>query len=128
VICILDTCTFIWLCSEPSALSEKARMVIDDAGMDLTLSDVSAMEITMKWTAGKIVLPDPPRIWIEAQARKWALASVEVTRNDIYRSGELPDHHRDPFDRLLIATAINQEATILTPDVSIRRYPVSTCW
>jgi PIN domain nuclease of toxin-antitoxin system len=91
---LLDTCTFIWLCADPEKLSATAREAIDaDAG--LLLRDVSALEITLKWQAGKL---------------------------------ELPDHHRDPFDRLLVATALAAGATILTPDPAVRRYPISTRW
>ena len=125
---ILDTCTFIWLCSKPSALSKAARLAIDDPSRELAISDVSVMEITMKWAAGKIELPDPPRTWIETQARIWNLASLALTRDDIYRSGELADHHRDPFDRLLVGSALTRNAAIVTPDAAIGKYPVSICW
>lgn len=125
---ILDTCTFIWLCSEPSLLSRAARQLIDDPRNDPALSDVSVMEITMKWSAGRIELPDPPRIWIEAQTQTWNLTALVLTREDIYRSGELPEHHRDPFDRLLVGSALNHNATIITPDAAIRKYPVSSAW
>ncbi len=49
-------------------------------------------------------------------------------REDMYRAGELPHHHRDPFDRLLVAAAIRANATILTPDDAVQRYPVSCRW
>jgi PIN domain nuclease of toxin-antitoxin system len=49
-------------------------------------------------------------------------------REHMYRIGELPEHHRDPFDRLLIAAALTEGATILTPDPAIHRYPVSCRW
>ena len=126
--CLLDTCTFIWLCSEPERLSQASKNAIDTADTPLLLSDVSALEITLKWTARKIVLPDPPRHWLERQVSTWALKCLAVTRADIYRAAELPGYHRDPFDRLLVATALNSNATILTPDEAIRQYPVSWRW
>ncbi len=125
--CLLDTCTFIWLCAEPERLSDRARAAIDDAER-LLLSDASTLEITLKWQAGKLGLPDPPRRWIEAQVATWSLEGRAIGRDDIYRAGELPDHHRDPFDRLLVAAALNTDATLLTPDAAVRRYPVSTTW
>jgi PIN domain nuclease of toxin-antitoxin system len=125
---LLDTCTFIWLCAEPERLSDTARTAIDSAGADLLLSDVSTLEITLKWSADKIQLPDPPRNWIEAQVAAWSLDCRAIGRDDIYRSAELPALHRDPFDRLLVATAINLNATILTPDDAIQAYPVSYRW
>jgi PIN domain nuclease of toxin-antitoxin system len=125
---LLDTCTFIWLCAEPQRLSEAARAVVDAPESGLLLSDASALEITLKWKAGKIHLPDPPRLWIERQLSAWGLDCRALRRGDIYLAGELPEHHRDPFDRLLVAVAINCGATILTPDSAIQRYPVSSRW
>ena len=125
---LLDTCTFIWLCADPESLSHVARSAIDSTDSSLLLSDASALEISLKWNAGKIDLPDPPRHWIESQIAAWSLDCRAVEREDIYRSAELPHHHRDPFDRLLVASAINLNATILTPDDAIRAYPVSCRW
>lgn len=125
---LLDTCTFIWLCAEPERLSDTARSAIDATDTSLLLSDVTALEITLKWSAGKIVLPDPPRHWIETQIAAWSLDCRALSREDIYRAGELPHYHRDPFDRLLVSVAINANATILTPDDAIRTYPVSCRW
>jgi PIN domain nuclease of toxin-antitoxin system len=125
---LLDTCTFVWLCADPQRLSETAKAVIDATETTLFVSDASALELTLKWKAGKIHLPDPPRLWIEQQLATWGLDCRPLTREDIYRAGELPEYHRDPFDRLLVAIAINRGATILTPDTAIRRYPVGTRW
>ena len=125
---VLDTCTLVWLCTEPERLSQVARDAIDAPDSALSLSDVSALEIALKWNAGKIVLPDPPRHWCEAQIAAWGLDCLTLTRADIYRAAELPNHHLDPFDRLLVAVTLNATATILTPDPSIHRYPVSFRW
>ena len=125
---LLDTCTLIWLASEPERLSAAAQQAIDAADSAVLFSDVSALEITLKWTVGKIILPDPPRLWIERQIARWELDCLSLTRDDIYRASELPAHHRDPFDRLLVAVALGAAATILTPDDAIHDYPVSYRW
>ena len=125
---LLDTCTFIWLCAESERLSEVARGAIDAPEASLFLSDASVLEIAVKWSAGKLDLPDPPRHWIEAQTSAWALNVQPVDRAAIYRAAELPQHHRDPFDRLLVAAALNLNDTILTPDKAIHQYPVSYRW
>jgi PIN domain nuclease of toxin-antitoxin system len=125
---LLDTCTFVWLCAEPNQLSQTARRAIEDPDSDLVLSDASVLELVLKWSAGKIVLPEPPRTWVERQLATWALRSIPLTRNDTYRASELPDHHRDPFDRLLVAATLAAGAVILTPDQAIQRYPVSWRW
>ncbi len=128
MICILDTCTFIWLCAEPERLSETAREAIDATDTDLVLGDVSVLEIVLKWQAGKITLPEPPRVWVERQIGIWSIRSLPISREHMYRVSELPEHHRDPFDRLLVAAALSEGATILTPDPAIHRYPLSCRW
>ncbi len=125
---LLDTCTLIWLSTEPEKLSPTTVRAIDASDSVLLWSDVSALEIALKWSAGKLVLPDPPRHWLEGQIDAWGLECLSLGRADIYRASELPAHHRDPFDRLLVAVAVNANATILTPDEAVRRYPVSTRW
>jgi PIN domain nuclease of toxin-antitoxin system len=125
---LLDTCTFVWLTSEPDRLSETARELLDDPSRSIVLSDVSVWELCLKWEAGKITLPSPPRTWVEEQARAWSLDRLEVERFQLYRSTELPTLHRDPFDRLLIAQALDRGLTIITPDAHIQRYPVAAAW
>lgn len=80
------------------------------------------------YTAKKIRLPDPPRIWIETQADIWRIEHVAIDRAIIYRSSELATVHGDPFDRLIIATAIEHGMRIVTPDPEIAKYPVSVIW
>ena len=125
---LLDTCTLIWLCTEPERLSATAMEAIDASDSVLLCSDVSALEIVLKWNAGKMILPDPPRHWVEQQIAAWGLDCLSLRRPDIYRASELPAHHRDPFDRLLVAAALGATATILTPDKAIHAYPVSCRW
>lgn len=125
---LLDTCTLIWLATEPEKLSPASVQAIDASDSVLLWSDVSTLEIALKWSAGKLVLPDPPRNWLEGQIDTWGLECLSVRRTDIYRASELPAHHRDPFDRLLVAVALGANATILTPDEAVRQYPVSCRW
>lgn len=125
---LLDTCTLIWLATEPEKLSPASVQAIDDTGSVLLWSDVSSLEIVLKWSAGKLFLPDPPRHWLEGQIDAWSLECLSLRRTDIYRASELPAHHRDPFDRLLVAAALGHNATILTPDEAVRQYPVSCRW
>lgn len=125
---LLDTCTFIWLCAEPSKLSESAAARLDADDATVMFSDASALEVVLKWTAGKLHLPEPPRTWIEHQLRVWSIEQAPLSRQSMYRASELPTHHSDPFDRLLVASAIEYEATLVTPDELIHRYPVAWAW
>ena len=128
MICLLDTCTFLWLCSRPGGLSSTAKKLIGASEARLLFCDASVLEITLKWSAGKIVLPEPPRLWVAQQSATWDVESLPLSREDMFRASELPNHHRDPFDRLIVAAALRAGATILTPDAAIHRYPVSWRW
>ncbi len=125
---ILDTCTLIWLCTDSTRISKAAKEAIETTQTPLLLSDASAIELALKWQSGKLDLPDPPRRWLEKQIATWGLTCLPLSRFDIYSATELPNHHKDPFDRWLVAAAIGANATILTPDAAIRRYPVSCLW
>jgi PIN domain nuclease of toxin-antitoxin system len=125
---LLDTCTLLWLAADPSRLSPDATEALDDEANELWVSDVSTLEIALKWSAGKLTLPTPPRTWFESQVATWELSTIGLRRPDIYRTTELPAHHRDPFDRLLIAQALDRGFTIVTPDEAVVVYPVATLW
>lgn len=103
---LLDTCAFLWLAAEPTRLSQAAADAIDDEANDRFLSDVTLWEIALKYFVGKLPLPEPPRAWIPKQIAFFDLQPVSIDAEAIFRSGELPDVHRDPFDRLLAAQAI----------------------
>ena len=124
---LLDTCTFIWLASDPSRLSADAVTAIESE-VDICLSDTSIWEICLKWQAKKIELPSPPRIWISEQVRAWHLKRLPIEQEHLFRSVELSDLHKDPFDRLLVSQALVHRITIVTPDTAIRQYPVAVVW
>jgi len=120
---LLDTCAFIWLCSEPEKYSDEAGELINQAG-DLFLSDASILEMAIKNAAGKLSLPDVPCRWINEQVGVWGVITLPLSHDDIFLSTELPLHHKDPFDRLIISTAVNRGLTILTSDSVFSSYDV----
>jgi len=125
---ILDTCTLIWLCCEPKNLSLKATETIDSVENSLSVSHVSIWEMALKQRSGKMVFPKPLRRWIFEQRAIWRFEWIPISLDHILRTTELPDHHNDPFDRLLIAQALKENIPIITPDVYIKQYPVETIW
>lgn len=125
---LLDTCAFIWLTNEPNRLGPAAREALDSEGASILLSDVSVWEICMKWQAKKLGLPAPPRVWVEQQANLWKLTRLSISPSACYRATELPDIHKDPFDRLLVSQAIDDGLTVVTPDEWIHQYPVAVLW
>lgn len=125
---VIDTCILIWMAVEPHRLSQKARDVLNTNDNQICISDISIFEISLKWDRSKLELPEPPRYWIPKQVRYWQLHELPLTTDMIYRSAELPKYHADPFDRLLIACAIERGFTIVSPDAFIHKYPVSVTW
>ena len=126
---LLDTCTLIWLCSDSDKFSSRAKSVFGDSeNAALYLSDVSVFEIALKCSQGKMELPESPREWIAHQLEIWGIQSLPISQNEIFASADLPWHHKDPFDRLIIATAKNYELPVITSDRAFREYDVEVIW
>ena len=125
---LLDTCAFIWLAMPQRMLSSKATQVINDPANELFLSDLSVWEIVMKYSAGKLPLPDKPRNWVAQQIAFFRITPLKIEDTDIYLSGELPRVHADPFDRLLAAQSIEHKMTILSPDKLLSLLGATRVW
>lgn len=126
--CLLDTCSFLWYAQEPAMLSGRARAALNDLENELFLSDVSVLEITLKHSTGKLDLPAVPRAWIPEKFAHHKLHRLALTHAAIFRSGELPRVHNDPFDRLLAAQALEEDLTILSPDKPLALLGARMLW
>jgi PIN domain nuclease of toxin-antitoxin system len=126
---LLDTCAFLWLTTDATELSEKAKILFQDTQNTVYLSSVSAWEIIVKHQLGKLPLPsNTPDSFIRQQCEKHFIDYLALDEKAVFQLGRLPDHHRDPFDRMLICQAIAHDLTILTSDKMIMQYPVATVW
>ncbi len=125
---LLDTCTFLWVSQKPSMLSKIATSAINDRANELFVSDVSIWEVTLKYAAGKLPLPDKPRTWVPEKFAHHLFKPLPLQQEVIYRSGELPRIHADPFDRLLAAQAMEAGMTILSPDTPLSMLGASRVW
>jgi PIN domain nuclease of toxin-antitoxin system len=126
---LLDTCTLLWLTSEPEILSGRAREVIQRHRGALFVSAISAFEIGQKASRGKLTLPMPNSRWYPSVLRLHGLLECSIGGEIATRAPDLPDLHRDPFDRMLIATAQTHGWKLLTPDPLIHQYPdVEVVW
>lgn len=124
---LLDTCTLLWLASDPALLSDRARQEISDASDTLFFSAISALEIGIKAAKGKLVLPLPVDEWIASVARHHGLKEIAITARVAALATLLPPHHRDPADRILLATAREADLLLLSPDAAFRRYDQIRC-
>jgi len=125
---LLDTCAFLWLALPQGKLSTVAARLLDDPSSCLFLSDVSIWEISLKHSTGKLPLPDLPRQWMPTRLKFFQVQTLALTHDAIYRSGELPRVHCDPFDRLLAAQAMEAGMTILSPDTPLSLLGASRVW
>lgn len=125
---LLDTHTFIWFDLQPVRLSTSARSLFLDPNTAIVLSIASIWEMQIKYQLGKLNLrlPLPELIQSQQQTNNIQLLSIEL--NHIWSLDTLPNHHRDPFDRLLIAQVIAENIPILSDDLLFDLYPVDRIW
>ena len=125
---LLDTNAIIWWDSKSSKLSKKAEDAIRDASSEIFISVVSAWEMQIKAQIGKLKQNKPWRDVIreQIQVNGFSLLRPELSHIEVLDS--LPFHHKDPFDRLLIAQAIHENLTLVSNDLKFQAYPVTLLW
>jgi PIN domain nuclease of toxin-antitoxin system len=125
---LLDSCVFIWLSTSPGDLSAAANIAINDSRNELWLSHASVWEIQLKHLAGKLVLPEKPRLWFSRQMAVWNVKDWPLDMESLYLTSDLPPIHKDPFDRMLAAQSITHALTLVSPDAVFARYGVTVLW
>jgi PIN domain nuclease of toxin-antitoxin system len=125
---LLDTHVFLWWITNRDLLSQPARQIIGDGGNELFFSAGSAWEIAIKTRLGKLRLSDDLERFIAEQLTVNAFQPLPIYVSHALRVHSLPDHHRDPFDRILIAQAQMENLPILSSDPLIGQYDVRVLW
>ena len=125
---LLDTCTFLWIVTGDASLSAPARKLFSDPGNEVFLSSVSAWEIAVKHSLGKLPLPRPPSVLVPEERQRHQIEPLALDEAAALFSAKLPELHKDPFDRMLVCQAMVGGLTLLTPDSLITQYPVATIW
>ena len=121
---LLDTHCWLWMTASPERFSGRALRQIEAADTDLYLSAASAWEIAVKYALGKLQLPMRPADYVARYLRETRTSSLPITTDHGAYVADLPSHHRDPFDRLLIAQATLERLPILTADPQFQKYDV----
>jgi len=121
---LLDTQVWLWLQTTPRKLGPRALDVVSDPGNDLLLSAASSWEIAIKYALGKLDLPAPPSEYVPSRMQASGTDGLAITHAHALHVAGLPDHHRDPFDRLLVAQAQVESLPVLTADPQFGRYDV----
>jgi len=125
---LLDTHVFIWSKSDNSRISARAWSPLHDPENQLFLSSISIAEMAIKIAAGKLTLGAPFGEFVEMGMQNAGIVSVPLSAASATRLADLPLHHRDPFDRLLVATAQEENLIFLTNDPEIHKYSVAVVW
>lgn len=118
---LLDTCALLWLASGDVRLSPVARNAIDRASLVLVCA-ISAWEIALKASRGQLLLPLPAIEWFNGTLKQHHLVLTSLDVPVLVGANDLPWHHRDPADRFIIATALRENAVIVTSDPKFMRY------
>ena len=125
---LLDTVTFLDAAFSSKDISKPARDLLMDSDNELYVSVATAWEIAIKYTIGRLVLPQRPDHFVPVHRAKLGAEILPIDEESALHITRLPDIHKDPFDRILICQAIIHGMVLLTPDERISRYPVRTAW
>lgn len=125
---LIDTHCWLWAVRSPDRLTPKAISMIESAANKVVLSVVSTLEIAIKASIGKLQLPEPAHDFVYSQMAALSMTSLPVYLSHSLRVSELPLHHRDPFDRLLVAQCQIERMPLMTADEALTAYDVDIIW
>ena len=125
---LLDTHTFLWFIDGNPQLSQVAHSLIEDLANQSVISVASLWEMAIKVSLGKLTLDEPFETLIPQQLHLNSFGLLDITLPHISYITSLPFHHRDPFDRLLIAQATVEQIPIVSGDVAFDAYSVTRLW
>ncbi len=125
---LLDTHVMLWAAAASQRLAPDARATLEDLGTTLLWSPVSTAELAIKSSIGKLHLPKPLPDFLERHIEQLGLTPLPLTDAHALALESLPIHHRDPFDRLLIAQAIVEAIPLISADPALGNYGVRVIW
>jgi PIN domain nuclease of toxin-antitoxin system len=124
---LLDTHAFLWGIGGDRRMSRHAREIFIGPS-DLSMSIASIWEILIKVQVGKLKLPPPAGSYIISRLSENRIETLSINLDHLLAFEDLPMHHRDPFDRMLIAQAVEENLPVVTADRHFSRYPVEVIW
>lgn len=123
---LLDTHVWLWMWGEPERLRNEARTIVEDPGTELHVSAVSAWEIATKASAGRLRLPTSAKDWLSDPRHRRDVRELPISFAHAIRAATLPPHHRDPFDRMLVAQAQAEGLALMSADRQLLGYEVES--
>jgi PIN domain nuclease of toxin-antitoxin system len=125
---LLDTCALLWFLGDDPKLSVRAKTALEDPANRRWLSPIRLMEIALKVREGKLPLPDPYPVMFPRRLIANDIQLLPLEAGHIEPLTTLPMHHKDPFDRLIAATALVEGMTVVSSDTAFDAYGVSRLW
>jgi PIN domain nuclease of toxin-antitoxin system len=125
---LLDTHAFLWFILNDPLLSPTARNLIADPNNEIEISPASYWEIAIKISIGKYSLAEPLQDFIEREIATNQFRILPIEPGHVAPLTALPFHHRDPFDRLIIAQALVEQIPVVSADTAFDDYPVTRLW
>jgi PIN domain nuclease of toxin-antitoxin system len=125
---LLDTMVWLWSLGSVENIGDEGRAILTDKNADIYLSTASSWEIAIKAKIGKSTLPEPPPRYIPKRLAEQNIQALTINQTHALKVYDLPLHHRDPFDRLIIAQALIEEMVVLTSNRDFEKYPVQVVW
>jgi PIN domain nuclease of toxin-antitoxin system len=125
---LIDSHALVWALLDDRRLSPRAQRALSDGSGTLHFSIVSFWELSLKIALGKLHTIGSSIAYLRDECQEHGIQLVPLRVEHILRAESLPPHHRDPFDRMLIAQALHEDLTILSSDEQFQRYPVKTLW
>jgi len=124
---IIDTHTLLWYLSNSNQLPLKAKQILDEKDNVIFISQASFMEMSIKMSLGKLKLPVS---WLDLlyYCERGGIHILPIETSDSIRLSNLPFHHRDPLDRIMICQALNRQYTLLSKDIIFEEYGVERVW
>jgi len=125
---LLDTMVWLWSVGPTEKIGNAGLEILRNGREEIYLSAASSWEIAIKAKLGKFQLPEAPGPYVRSRMAAQRVLALAVTQNHSLAVYDLPLHHNDPFDRLIIAQALDEGMVILTADRAFRKYPVEIVW
>lgn len=125
---LLDTHTLLWMFLEPDKLAPAARAALADTETSLNISVASLWEITIKIAKGQLVVPENSVQYVLKLVDAARIPTLPIRPAHLLELQKLPRHHKDPFDRILIAQSRAEQIPLVTVDKDIREYDVQILW
>lgn len=125
---LIDTAVFLWMALQPEKLSKTVSKIVEDGENTICLSAASTWEIAIKYSLGKLELRSEPADFMREAITKMNVDLLPIAHHHALSIAKLPFHHKDPFDRLLIAQAQTEKLPIITLDKHFTSYDVDVIW